>query len=144
MKKDTEELLLAMQKIRRVMREFTFSIIQDSELTLPQLTVVAVIEEYGELPVSRISELAGLAKSTISGIIDRLENKGLVKRNRPGNDRRTVFVSLVPGSEEHYYEYKRRRDTFLYDRLKDIETERIRQITENLKILGEALQDKDK
>ena len=106
---------------------------------MPQLTVVAILEESGELPVSSIAAQAGLANSTISGIIDRLEKKKLVKRHRPEDNRRTVYVRLVKGSEKYYYEYKSLRDRFISERLKHLDKDRIKRITDNLEILGEAL-----
>src|SRR5690625_7182278 len=42
----------------------------------------------------RLAELTGLTTGAVTGIIDRLEKKGLVKRERDPDDRRKVLVVL--------------------------------------------------
>ncbi|MCP4179700.1 MAG: MarR family transcriptional regulator [bacterium] len=42
---------------------------KDSEYTLPQLTVIAILAENGPLKATQISKMAGLANSTITGIL---------------------------------------------------------------------------
>lgn len=52
---------------------------------------------YG-VPVTagRLAEVTGLTTGAITGIIDRLEEGGLVRRERDGADRRKVFIRPVP------------------------------------------------
>jgi len=45
-----------------------------------------------------LKEATGLTTGAITGILDRLERAGFVKRIRDPNDRRKVFVKLVPAA----------------------------------------------
>ena len=46
----------------------------------------------GELPMGRLAELLGISVSNATGLIDRMEERGLVERLRPAGDRRSVHV----------------------------------------------------
>lgn len=62
------------------------------QLTTPQLITLLCIVDEGPVSLSHISKRVNLSSSTIVGILDRLEAKGLVLRERSQIDRRLVFV----------------------------------------------------
>lgn len=134
-----EELLGSVRRLRQVMKQISFEIYKDAELTLPQLGVVAVLTEGGPQKVSLIAEQIGLANSTVSGIIDRLCKKGVVQRQRLEEDRRTVLISLSEGSEHYYQEYKKRRNAFILEKLKDLDREETVEMTVALNRLSDLL-----
>jgi DNA-binding MarR family transcriptional regulator len=51
---------------------------------------------HGPLTAGRLAELTGLTTGAITGVVDRLEEAGLVRRERDAEDRRRVIVHLVP------------------------------------------------
>jgi DNA-binding MarR family transcriptional regulator len=65
-------------------------------LTVPQVDVLTALAdaEGASLSCSEIAERTLLTKDGITGILDRLEAKGLVKRIRSRDDRRGVLVGL--------------------------------------------------
>ena len=65
-----------------------------TELTFPQRMLMGIIARFGNLSVKQLSEKMELSHSTISGIIDRLERKGLVARSQDPDDRRFTKVIL--------------------------------------------------
>jgi len=65
------------------------------DLTLPQFYVLATIGYAGGLPFSGIGEKMMVTVSNLTGIVDRLEEKGLVYRQRDSKDRRVVRVALT-------------------------------------------------
>jgi DNA-binding MarR family transcriptional regulator len=50
----------------------------------------------GRVTAGRLAELTGLTTGAITGVVDRLEKAGLVRRERDGADRRKVFIAVVP------------------------------------------------
>jgi DNA-binding MarR family transcriptional regulator len=60
-----------------------------------QLNCLLSLYENGPLPPSQIAKLIMINSSTVTGIIDRLEQKGLVKRLRISDDRRIITVELT-------------------------------------------------
>lgn len=50
----------------------------------------------GRMTAGRLAELTGLTTGAITGVIDRLEKAGFVRRERDESDRRKVFIVPVP------------------------------------------------
>jgi DNA-binding MarR family transcriptional regulator len=50
----------------------------------------------GRVTAGRLAELTGLTTGAITGVVDRLEKAGLVRRERDADDRRKVFIAIVP------------------------------------------------
>ncbi len=48
------------------------------------------------MTAGRLAELTGLTTGAITGVVDRLEKAGLVRRERDESDRRKVYVAVVP------------------------------------------------
>lgn len=100
MKKETqisqpEEFLSLIRKIRKRFHQEYHATAEKHGLTIPQLHALVRLWHRDSQSIGRISRELGLAASTISGIIDRLEGKGLVMRKRDDVDRRVVAVQLT-------------------------------------------------
>src|ERR1700754_3603019 len=50
----------------------------------------------GRVTAGRLAEVTGLTTGAITGVVDRLEKAGFVRRARDDSDRRKVFIELVP------------------------------------------------
>ena len=61
----------------------------------PQLTCLLALHEYGQLQTSKLAKYMMVKPSTATGIVDRLEEKGLVIRQRSRLDRRVVTIELT-------------------------------------------------
>ena len=58
--------------------------------------VVDFVNVEGRMTAGRLAELTGLTTGAITGVIDRLEKAGFVRRERDDSDRRKVFIVPVP------------------------------------------------
>ncbi|WP_437601625.1 MarR family winged helix-turn-helix transcriptional regulator [Sorangium sp. So ce590] len=63
-------------------------------LTGPQLTILKLLESFQDLSLSTLSERIRAQNSTVTGIVDRMEREGLVRRERSSADRRVVHIRL--------------------------------------------------
>jgi DNA-binding MarR family transcriptional regulator len=54
-----------------------------------------VLDSTGSLPLSKLSKKVALSPSMITSIVDQLENKELVVRNRKTSDRRVILIELT-------------------------------------------------
>src|SRR5579871_5186401 len=50
----------------------------------------------GRMTAGRLAELTGLTTGAITGVVDRMEKAGFVRRERDDSDRRKVFIAPVP------------------------------------------------
>ncbi len=60
------------------------------------LECLDLLNLHGPLPAGRLAELTGLTTGAITGVVDRLERAGYVRRERDPHDRRKVIVQPVP------------------------------------------------
>ena len=61
-------------------------------ISMTHLHILWVLEHHGDLPMSRLAELLDVSLSNATGLIDRMEERGLVERVRVPDDRRVVLV----------------------------------------------------
>lgn len=75
-------------------------------LASSDLQFLSLLGLHGPLAPGRFAELTGLTTGTVTGVIDRLERSGFVRRERDASDRRKVRVTPVPEAmatlTEHY------------------------------------------
>ncbi len=63
-----------------------------SHVSMSQMHVLWLLQHQGEMAMSRLAELLDVSLSNATGIIDRMEDHGLVERVRVPDDRRLVLV----------------------------------------------------
>lgn len=93
-------------------------------LSLIQLIVLTVLETDGPLPMRRLAEALDVSDASATGIVDRIEKRGLVERRHGTEDRREVLVQLTDrgGAVFHDLQQRRRaRIAALVDQLADDE-----------------------
>ncbi len=64
-------------------------------LTVPQLNVLASVGPSGHVPIGQVAARIHLTSATVTTIVDRLEDHGLVLRERSESDKRQVLVGLT-------------------------------------------------
>lgn len=65
-------------------------------LTHAQFDIIATLGNTPGMSYKELGERTLITKGTMTGVIERLEQKGLVARCRNGEDKRSFFVSLTP------------------------------------------------
>ena len=68
-------------------------------MSLVHLNVLFVLSGEGPLPMNRLAELLDVSQASATGIVDRMEQRGLVARKRDAEDRRVIHVVLTPQGE---------------------------------------------
>lgn len=86
-------------QIRRLMQAgsmYTKELNKKYQVSAAQLNCLIALYENGPLSSSNIARHIFVKPSTVTGIIDRLEQKGLAKRTRQSLDRRVITIELTP------------------------------------------------
>jgi len=110
--KNIERQMMAMRKFfAEYFRRTTNSIIdkKDDISFLELKGLAAFIDENREYTASEISNLIHLPLPNITTIINRLEKKKIVKKQRDGKDGRMVRISLTHKGKKIRYEFMQRR-----------------------------------
>lgn len=89
-----------LKNINNNYRGLIFDLAKEFGYTVPQLILMRHVYLQPEITIKELSQSMGLAKSTVSGIVDRLEARNAVVRIRDEADRRSVKVSLGPAMSE--------------------------------------------
>ena len=61
-----------------------------------------VLRSDGPITAGRIAQLSGLSTGAVTGVIDRLEQRGFVRRVRDPHDRRKVLVEVAEFDESRF------------------------------------------
>jgi len=86
------------QSLRRIMRAvdlYSAKLSAKHRITSPQLICLLTLRADGPLTTSALAKLIHLSNSTVVGILDRLEKRGLIARERGREDRRLVLVTIT-------------------------------------------------
>jgi len=84
--------------IRRLIQAeelYTKELEKKYRVSVPQLSCLLALYENGPMPPSQVAKHIMVKSSTVTGIIDRLEQKGLVERSRISSDRRVITIGLT-------------------------------------------------
>lgn len=71
----------------------------DNDLSLTQLRVLAILRDR-RLRMTALADYLGLEKSTMTGLVDRAEKRGLLQRAPNAGDGRVIDVFLSPDGAE--------------------------------------------
>ncbi|MDY0267629.1 MarR family winged helix-turn-helix transcriptional regulator [Trichloromonas sp.] len=96
---DSQYDLRILQSLRRIIRAIeihSHKLAHSYGITGPQLSCLLAIRDQGKLTAARLAKIVYLSPSTLVGILDRLEEKGLVSRSRSPRDRRQVLIEATP------------------------------------------------
>src|SRR5512146_3345474 len=68
-------------------------------MTVTDIEVIDILDNSGPMTAGQLAELTGLTTGPITGMLNRLEEAGLVRRERDPEDGRRVIVRLVPDKD---------------------------------------------
>ncbi|HAJ33264.1 MAG TPA: MarR family transcriptional regulator [Candidatus Atribacteria bacterium] len=63
-------------------------------LSSPQLTILKELSDVNEIPTGELAKRVSLSQATVTDILDRLEEKGLIIRQRSSFDKRRVYIQI--------------------------------------------------
>ncbi len=91
-----DRVLVAIRQIHRAIDLHSRKLIQEHGLTVPQLLVLKEALRHPGSSVGRLAERVQLSQGTVTQILTRLEQRGMLLRTRSDEDRRRVVVTVTP------------------------------------------------
>jgi DNA-binding MarR family transcriptional regulator len=64
-------------------------------ISMAQLNILHTLHRTGEVPMSRLADVLNVSVSNATGLVDRMEERGLIERRRVPEDRRVVLVRIT-------------------------------------------------
>lgn len=135
----TESFVPAMRELVRAYQAFDSYAerhIRQLGLTPPQFDVITTLGNTPGMSMGELADRTLVTKGTLTGIVDRLEVKNLVRREVPQGNRRSFTVVLTPEGEAvfkavfpvHIAHLKER-----FEQLDPIELERLKLLLQRLR-----------
>ncbi len=94
-----DQVLSALRRVIRAVDLHSRQLVQSHGLTGPQALVLKALGS-ASLSAGALAEQVSLSQGTVTDILNRLEQRGLVTRLRSQSDRRRVMVALAPAGRE--------------------------------------------
>lgn len=94
------EALIALRQIQRRTEQASKRLAAMAGLTPSQLLVMQILSERGETSAGEVSKLTQLKHATITSLVDKLVARNLLGRRRSEEDRRRVWLTLLPEGEK--------------------------------------------
>ncbi|MCM1268528.1 MAG: MarR family transcriptional regulator [Bacteroidales bacterium] len=114
------------------------------EFNGPQGNILYVLWQKDSVPIVEIAEKTGLAKNTLTVMLDRMEKNGLVSRKQSADDRRKTLICLTGKAyrlEKDYDRVSQQMNELFFQNLSEKE---IRELEKYLDIILENLQQAEK
>jgi DNA-binding MarR family transcriptional regulator len=89
-----------MQGLLRSSRQRFMAIAQEFELSPPQIMALRALDPERPVPMSELAGKLHCDNSNVTGIVDRLEDRGLVERRSAEHDRRVKMLVVTPAGVE--------------------------------------------
>jgi DNA-binding MarR family transcriptional regulator len=97
-----DRLIYLISMTQLVLRTRINTLLADAglQVTLPQATVLFLLMEKDCRMMSELGRVIGVDNSAMTGLVDRLEMAGLVRREAKRDDRRALLIRITPEGRE--------------------------------------------
>jgi len=135
----TRDIIYQIRRLIQAASLYTKELNKTYQVSVPQLNCLLVLYENGPLPPSQIARQVLVKSSTVTGIIDRLEQKGLVERKRSSPDRRVITIELTEVGRTLAEDAPPPIQQKIMDGLKNLSNLELRKISASLNMLTRML-----
>ena len=95
-----EEVLVALRRVIRATDLHSKHLAKTTGLTAPQILLLQTIRDKGEVTIGVLAHEMSLSQATVTSILDRLEKRALIYRERSKEDKRKVHAYLTDQAAE--------------------------------------------
>ena len=108
------------------------------DLSVAELRILRLLREQGSSPMNRFCAVTMLSQPSITGLVDKLEKRGLVERVRSREDRREVLIAITAKGNQTYSTGMDLHTQFVEKALSALETDEAQSLVSLLKKLADA------
>jgi DNA-binding MarR family transcriptional regulator len=112
-----------------------------ADMSMSHFHLMSMLDRHGSMTMSRIAELLGVSVSNATGLIDRIEERGLVERTRVPEDRRVVHVQLTDKGRQTLHEVELFKEDMIHGILNRLDERQLRRVAMAMSDLRAAVVD---
>jgi DNA-binding MarR family transcriptional regulator len=139
----TRQIIFSIRRLIQASELYTKELNKKYQISAAQLNCILTLYEFGPLPPSKIADHMMVKSSTVTGVVDRLEKKGLAERMRTSPDRRVITIQLTEAGKKLAQNAPPPIQQKIIDGLKKTEKAKKDQIVRSLNILTSMLDVQD-
>lgn len=94
-----ESVLRSLRRIMRATNIYSRHLAMNYQLTAAQLMCLHTMERKGQCTSGELASAMEISQATVTGILDRLESRGVVTRHRDVRDKRRVLVQITEAGQ---------------------------------------------
>ena len=127
-------LRLAIARMARRLRQEA-----GDELSPSMTAALATIDRHGPLAPSRLAELERIKRPTVTRVLQRLEEEGLVERSEDPDDRRSAVVCVTKEGAALLKKLRSRKNAYLAKRLRELPADDVKALERAADVLERLL-----
>jgi DNA-binding MarR family transcriptional regulator len=93
------EVLVSIRQVIQAIDLHSRYLLRNYGLSGPQLVILQELSKQGEASIGELAKAISLGQATVTGILTRLEMRGLVTRRRCPKDKRRVLITVTEACE---------------------------------------------
>jgi DNA-binding MarR family transcriptional regulator len=133
---------LLFQAARRRDAQFD-AVLEPMGLTASRARTLTIIRRLEGCSMNTLARFTTIERTTLTREVDQLVALGLIERTVPPNDRRRISLTLTPKGEEVYSQGVPLAQEATRQALKDVDREKLRELTRLLQVVIGNLTDDD-
>lgn len=133
------QIISRLRQINQELSKYSKNLQDNFKVTVPQLICLREVYEYGPISIGALTKIVFLNNSTVTRIVDQLETKELVRRNRISKDRRQIHVEITDAGIKFIKKAPLPLQQRFEDRLNEMDEDETSMILWSLEILVDML-----
>lgn len=135
------EIEFLLRRVSGMIKRKGREILNHFPITPPQFEALLWLNEEGDMTIGDLSNKMYLACSTMTDLVDRMQNNQLVERTRDQKDRRVVRIHLLERGKEIIDDVIKTRLEFLNGVLSHLGTEEMGELEKSLRLIHGLIED---
>ncbi len=136
------KLFVVLSKAYKTIMDKALKDMKSYGLSSSEFAVLEVLYTKGRIPLQQIGDKILITSGSITYNIDKLENKGLLKRKPAKEDRRVIYAEITDAGAELFDRIFPQHAARIHDLMSGLTEEQKRDAIEWLKLLGKGAADK--
>jgi len=96
----SDSVMIALRKIIQAIDMNSKKLVKRVGLTGPQLVILQEISSSGEVTAGELAHAVSLSQATVTGILERMEKRELLTRQRSNQDKRRIMVRITESGKQ--------------------------------------------
>lgn len=138
------EIMMLIKEVYSLMNTQIGCSMKDSGLTPQQTMVIKIVAHNKEVTLTQLCEELSLAKATVSGIIQRLQEAGYIEKIKKEEDKRNTYIVFSEKGKAFAHTFREIMNHSFCHVFEHLTEDELAQIKNTLKLLATKMKEEGK